>query len=361
MAANPTKLVFPEDIESHEQFMHFRISEKYKFKRQKIDTADLYATVTLPLPAGLTTSYAANYSSDGLGLIGNLAADKAPAIAAAATSVFDKAMGGSVQGAIDQIQKIAGDMWDQADLKEIAGTLTKYYGPNLAKEAGVFLGAKLGGLAGAAVGAATAEATKGVMVGLGKARNPYLAAAFEGLGFKTHNFQFQLNPKNAGESNTLAQIISAFRNAMLPGEKAISHYYDYPQQFDIIFGDDTYLFDIKTSVCTQFEVNYHGKGAYYHDINGKKAPVEVSLSMSFLETTVRLGGDERGKPAQFKVQSPSAKRLNRSSARNSLDTTFSSLTNSAIGAVGELDKIITTVSGAINNTPPTIGSFGNER
>ena len=57
---------------------------------------------------------------------------------------------------------------------------------------------------------------------------------------------------------------------------------------DIIFGDDTYLFDIKTSVCTQFEVNYHGKGAYYQDINGKKAPVltrqyEEQLRMMFKE------------------------------------------------------------------------------
>lgn len=359
MAANPTKLVFPNDIESHEQFMHFRISEKYKFSRQKIDTADLYATVTLPLPAGLTTSYAAQYSSEGLGLIGKTAAENAPAIAAAATSTFDKVSSGNVSGAVNQLQKIAGDMWDQADLKDIAGTLAKYYGPELAKEAGAVIGAKVGGIPGAAVGAAVGEATKGIQVGLGKARNPYLAAAFEGLGFKTHSFAFQLNPKNAGESDTLAQIISAFRNAMLPGEKAVSHYYDYPQQFDIIFGDDTYLFDIKTSVCTQFDVNYHGKGAYYHDVNGKKAPVEVSLSMSFLETTVRLGGDERGKSSQFKVQSPSAKRLNRSSARNSLETTFSNLTNSA---VGDLNNLVTTVTNGIrNNIPPSIGPFGNER
>ena len=46
------KLVFPDDLESQEgAFMHFRISQSYKFKREKIDDKEVYATVTLPLPA----------------------------------------------------------------------------------------------------------------------------------------------------------------------------------------------------------------------------------------------------------------------------------------------------------------------
>jgi hypothetical protein len=52
------------------------------------------------------------------------------------------------------------------------------------------------------------------------------------------------------------------------------------------------LFDIKTSVITAFDINYHGKGAYYHDVNGKKAPVEVSININLLETVVRLANDE---------------------------------------------------------------------
>ena len=317
MAANPTKLTFPNDIESHGQFMHFRISEDYKFKREKINTGQLYATVTLPLPVGLTTSYAATYSSEGLGLIGNAMAGAAPEVAAAAIGAFEKAGSGDISGAINQLKSSFSEAIGEKDGIDIAKKMMKYYGPDLAKQAGTAIGAGigsgLGGLgaaAGAAIGAGIGEAVKGAQVGLGIARNPYLAAAFQGVGFKTHSFAFQLNPRNAGESDTLAQIISAFRNAMLPSGKAISQYYDYPQQFDIIFGDDTYLFDIKTSVCTQFDVNYHGKGAYYHDVNGKKAPVEVTLSMSFLESTVRLSGDEIGKSSQFKVESPSSKRFN---------------------------------------------------
>ena len=91
------------------------------------------------------------------------------------------------------------------------------------------------------------------------------------------------------------------------------------------------MFDIKTSVLTAFEVNYHGKGAYYHDINGKKAPVEVSINMTFLETTVRLGGDESGDSAQFQVVSPKAAR---SSISPNLDKLTSETVDSAASRLG---------------------------
>jgi hypothetical protein len=300
------KLVFPDDLESQEgAFMHFRISQSYKFKREKIDDKEVYATVTLPLPAALSTSYAANYSSEGLGMIGNAAADNAPAVLAKINAAASSIASG---GGIGALKTIGSDIGNTLDLKKIAGDLARYYGPELAKEGGAAIGAAMQGAAGAAVGAAVGEAVKGAQVGLGVARNPYLAAAFEGVGFKSHSFNFQLAPKNQNESDTLAKLISAFRNAMIPGGGAVQQFYDYPQQIDIIFSDETYLFDIKTSVLTAFEVNYHGKGAYYHDVNGKKAPVEVTISMNFLETTVRLGGDETGDSAKFQIMSPKAGR-----------------------------------------------------
>ena len=59
------------------------------------------------------------------------------------------------------------------------------------------------------------------------------------------------------------------------------------------------MFDIKTSVITAFDINYHGKGAYYHDVNGNKAPVEVSININLLETAVRLANDEKNKVGTF--------------------------------------------------------------
>lgn len=77
---------------------------------------------------------------------------------------------------------------------------------------------------------------------------------------------------------------------MLPGNNKLKHFYDYPKQFGITLSDNKYLFDIKTSVLTSFDVNFHGKGAQYH--YPTNAPVEVTLNTSFLETVVRLSNDE---------------------------------------------------------------------
>jgi hypothetical protein len=136
------------------------------------------------------------------------------------------------------------------------------------------------------------QAAKGAQAGLGVARNPYLAAVFEGVNFKSHNFSFTLTPRSQYESETLQAIIGLFRNAMLPTMSKLRYYYDYPKQFGITFMDESFLFDIKTSVLTQFDVNYHSKGPSYHNVSGKKAPVEVTLNMNFLETVVRTSGDE---------------------------------------------------------------------
>ena len=63
-----TTLMFPSDVESEEQFMLFTISKKYKFNRQDIKPGQVYAKIVLPLPANLSTAYAATYSSQELGV-----------------------------------------------------------------------------------------------------------------------------------------------------------------------------------------------------------------------------------------------------------------------------------------------------
>ena len=84
-----------------------------------------------------------------------------------------------------------------------------------------------------------------------------------------------------------------FKTAMLPDYIKGNHFFKYPAKFDINLTDDSkYLFDIKNSVLTSFDVDYHGQGGdFYHDINGVKAPVGVKLSMSFLETSIMARED----------------------------------------------------------------------
>ena len=272
--------VFPADIENHNQFMHFRISKQYRFGRQKVEEKDTYATITLPVPLQLQTSYAAQYNSQSLGLIGSAAANEMAGV--------------SPEGAIDKLKSIAGRVADisASDVKDAATNLGVYYAPEVATVVTGAVSGALSGPVGLAAGAAMNQAAKGAQAGLGVARNPYLAAVFEGVNFKSHNFSFTLTPRSQYESETLQGIIGIFRNAMLPTMSKLKYYYDYPKQFGITFMDESFLFDIKTSVLTQFDVNYHSKGPSYHNVNGQKAPVEVTLNMNFLETVVRTSGDE---------------------------------------------------------------------
>ena len=281
-------LRLPLDVSEYDQFMMFRISKSYKYKREDFDKKSVYCTVTLPLPQNLSTSWQATWNGQSLGPVGAAAARNAPELIGA----VQQAAQGNVGGAIDKLKSVLGKeglSLDSTSLKEVAGNLALYYGSELTASAGGLLGAK-GGVAGGILGAGLGQAVQGVTVGAGVARNPYLAAAFEGVNFKTHNFSWNIVPKNKKESDTLRSIISAFRNAMLPGENKLKHFYDYPKQFGITLSDNKYLFDIKTSVLTSFDVNFHGKGAQYH--YPTNAPIEVTLNASFLETVVRVSNDE---------------------------------------------------------------------
>jgi len=281
-------LRLPLDVSEYDQFMMFRISKSYKYKREDFDKKLVYCTVTLPLPQNLSTSWQTTWNGQSLGPVGAAAASKAPELIGA----VQQAAQGDGGGAIDRLKSVLGNeklSLDSTSLKEVAGNLALYYGSELTASAGGLL-ASQAGAAGVILGAGLGQAVQGITVGAGIARNPYLAAAFEGVNFKTHNFSWNIVPKNEKESDILRSIISAFRNAMLPGENKLKHFYDYPKQFGITLSDNKYLFDIKTSVLTSFDVNFHGKGAQYH--YPTNAPVEVTLNASFLETVVRLSNDE---------------------------------------------------------------------
>jgi len=286
--AGKIDLAFPGDVGSHEQFMYFRLLEEYKFARNEPASVDCYCTIALPLPTNLGTAYASTYSNESLGMVGNMAAGEAPLVAETLKAGFD----GNYNGAVTKLKELSTKLAPNGS-KELIKKLATYHAEAAATAGMAWLGSNfLNGAAAIPLGVGANQAIKGVKAGLGVARNPYLAAVFEGVNFKSHQFSFQLTPKNAAESDTIRSIISAFRNASLPSDATITGFYDYPAQVQAAFSDDSYLFDIKTSVITAFDINYHGKGAYYHDVNGKKAPVEVSININLLETVVRLANDE---------------------------------------------------------------------
>lgn len=90
----------------------------------------------------------------------------------------------------------------------------------------------------------------------GRAKNPMKEQTLSGMEFRTHEFEFELWPKNAEEAIAIKDITRAFRRAMLPGtfssgDTAIfdsngnfdksdktgktENYFSYPDLFDIEF------------------------------------------------------------------------------------------------------------------------------
>jgi|TARA_Y100000114_G_scaffold92034_1_gene85472 hypothetical protein len=255
------RLSFPNNIEETKHFAMFFLSEDVRYDAKSIEEKDAQGTIILPLPGGLSTGYKADYGTEDLGVLGMAAAD----IASGAMSGD-----GFINSITNKIKSLSLDDVQGAAMNVGLGLLAS----------------ELGSIA-------TGGASKGALYGAGVARNPHQAVLFNNVGFRSHSFSYEFVPKNFQEQNSLNDIIFMFKTAMLPDYIKGNHFFKYPAKFDINLTDDSkYLFDIKNSVLTSFDVDYHGQGGdFYHDINGVKAPVGVKLSMSFLETSIMARED----------------------------------------------------------------------
>ena len=74
-----------------------------------------------------------------------------------------------------------------------------------------------------------------------------------------------------------------------------THYFDYPNLFDVDFHYDKYLYNMGPSVCNSIDVQYHAEGQpLYFDVPkelgenevGEKAPVSINLTMNLTEIFV---------------------------------------------------------------------------
>jgi hypothetical protein len=255
-----TRLSFPGDIEETKHFAMFFLSEELRFDAKKIEEKDAQGTIILPLPGSLATGYKAEYGTEDLGVLGM----------GAASVASDAMSSGFINSITNKIKNLSSD--------DVQGAAMNLGLSLFASEMGSAL---------------TGGAAKGAMFGAGVARNPHQAVLFNNVGFRSHSFSYDFVPRNFEEQNSLNDIIFMFKTAMLPDYVKGNHFFKYPAKFDIKLTDDSkYLFDIKNSVLTSFDVDYHGQGGdFYHDINGIKAPVGVKISMSFLETSIMARED----------------------------------------------------------------------
>lgn len=204
------------------------------------------------------------------------------------------------------------------------------------EEGAIALAQSIGGAAG--LGAAAADVARRVnapaltaAVGnvFGFARNPQRVVQFNGVDFRTHQFNFKLTPKNFREATAIQRIILAFKRHMLPkygigraeelfrgpsggGERPPSNptengaplptdftsqaaatsraFLEYPDVFKITFNNEKTLFTIGESVLADFSIDYHPQNypAYVRSLSspGTAHPASITISMSFRETDI---------------------------------------------------------------------------
>jgi hypothetical protein len=215
----------------------------------------LITSAYIAMPANLSADYAANYQQANLGALGRAATG-----ALAANSSADVAQ---------SIQKAA-----KAGLPESAFN-------NLAQ-----------GIQG--VGSLVGLNTDGISpntltaISQGKVFNPYSEQVFEGVGFRTFNFNFKMVARSEKEAQSIQDILEMFKVGMLPAfagggdgdggslgglltkSSAAQRFLTVPDKFLIQFvriGKDTKIqnldhYKIDYSVCTGMSVNYTPDGQY---------------------------------------------------------------------------------------------------
>lgn len=133
--------------------------------------------------------------------------------------------------------------------------------------------------------------------------NPYKEQTFQGVEFRSFEFNFTLRARSESDVIVIQDIIRSFRTNSKPTLERASggSIMEYPKEFKIEFltVDDnnayetnTYLPEIKHCVCTGVNTNFTASGTWRSFKNG--APVDITLGLTFQETELITGEDVMG-------------------------------------------------------------------
>lgn len=285
--------VFPSDLSSH--YMAFQFY-RYKFKDNSFQERALHNTILLPVPLQLVEAINANYNEASLGAVGGAISDLAAQGNAAAIS---QAAASAVSGATD----LAGAVMDTAR----GGSIT-----DLVKSQSSNLGIAAMGFRGGD-GAVAA----GLNRFFGSAPNPHITALFQGVGLRQHQFQWKLAPASLQESDTLGNIINAFRAAMLPERGKGNLTLRFPDEVEIyIMGTGVdYMYHFKTAVIKSMNTNFAPDGVLSF-FGGTGAPTAVTLDLQLTETTIHTREDYEPLNFEDKLQPDQGELLDKLENKN---------------------------------------------
>lgn len=149
-------------------------------------------------------------------------------------------------------------------------------------------------ITGLVLSAAQAAAPGGLSALTGTAPNPKKEQTFEGVDFRTHQFQFRFWIRNTTESNNIARIIKEFKYHMHPEYKDDNDFiFLYPSEFDIKFynngKESTELPKVTSCVLTDLSTNYTPNGVM-NLLKDGKIP-EITINLIFRELAILTKSD----------------------------------------------------------------------
>ena len=142
----------------------------------------------------------------------------------------------------------------------------------------------------------------------GIAVNNHMALTYRGVSkFREHQFAFSFFPKNAPDSKIVRDIITDFRNGMLPRmqaplgavmqaeNKLSAPFFNSPRHWTIEFyvpgmtNENDFLFKVGKSVITAMEVNHDQNSTVSLHKDG--SPVQSVVSLTFQEIVIQVSDD----------------------------------------------------------------------
>ena len=259
-------LKFPNDLNrnANTPFMSMQFSA---YRRRSINEQPFYQQemkIALPIPENLVESYSLGYNNENLGsVVGSLA------------EVASRGVPNSL-GAVG------------------TGLLNAASGVGV----GVLASALAGLTANTAVGQQAINRGVGAISALsGITTNPFQVVLFKAPQFRSHQFSWKLVPKSVQESETIRNLIEAFRYHSHPGISATSGvFFSYPEILEInLRPSDKYLYKFKPCVVESVSANFAPNSPSFYRSTG--APTAVNFTIKVQEIEIWTKADylrERG-------------------------------------------------------------------
>jgi hypothetical protein len=275
--------IFPADLDV-DHYIRFDRIERVRQKENGDENTNVLNTTILPLPSNLSPQYSANYKDQEMGVAGALSSGVLSTGEVA--SAVDRGLTAAGNGFQEFTNFITGGQSSEAvqkDIKQIGSSLATI---GAAGALGSLAGGNIGAIIGATVGGA-GTAAQGAMSRFNKTLNSHLAVLFDGVGFRSFQFNYRFIPRSQDEAEELKGLIWQFKRAMYPSlPKENKFLFTYPDEFQISFSKTLQpnMFKFKRSVLKDMQVNYNGDGVprFFDDGN----PVVVDISMTFQEVEI---------------------------------------------------------------------------